>query len=349
MMNKLILSAGFCSCLAMFISPAYAAGDWGPCTTASGQPFSYNATIDSSIAEPSKNYTGSTFPDFFQWKLGSTYSGVCECPDSPSPQPTYYKTMSNLATGHTSGYFVLNNNIEIAAKVYVVNNGLVAIPFEDVSNKSPHTECGTPTQGWATGSEGVLTLYINYPFIGKQDIPRTTLFSVYGTKKPGVYGTTPMSEVTLSGSIDIAQGCELEQGSALEINLGDYQARDFKNRKGLIPSGGQKITKEIKFTCLNVPDGVKVYLRLEGMANANDNRAIDLGNPDIGAIIENANTKSVLIPNNNDVEEMIVSDLYDSIYRTASAEITAYPISTTGKLPKAGSYEGIASIRIDVE
>ncbi|MDI5434931.1 hypothetical protein MJM45_32320, partial [Salmonella enterica subsp. enterica serovar Kentucky] len=38
-------------------------------------------------------------------------------------------------------------------------------------------------------------------------------------------------------------------------------------------------------------------------------------------------------------QELSVSGLVDDTHRTASTTISAYPISTTGKLPAAGDFE----------
>lgn len=143
MFNKFITALILLYGVVFFSGNAEAAGDWGPCQTASGVPFEYNALINKTISEPEKNYTGSTISNFFSWNLGTTYSGVCECPDSPTPQPTYYKTKSDLPLGHNANYLVLNEHIEIASSVYVVNNGFVNAPFTDVSNKTNRAKCVT--------------------------------------------------------------------------------------------------------------------------------------------------------------------------------------------------------------
>ncbi|MBJ2988976.1 fimbrial protein, partial [Salmonella enterica subsp. enterica serovar Corvallis] len=80
-----------------------------------------------------------------------------------------------------------------------------------------------------------------------------------------------------------------------------------------------------------------------------DSYAIPMGSQHIGAIVAGANGK-ILEPNDASVnQELSVSGLVDDTHRTASTTISAYPISTTGKLPAAGDFEGIATMRIDVE
>ena len=55
------------------------AADWGPCRTASGDPFIFVTSFTKNIQNPTDNVTGQTYPDFYQWALGDKYSGVCEC------------------------------------------------------------------------------------------------------------------------------------------------------------------------------------------------------------------------------------------------------------------------------
>ncbi|MDV3315318.1 fimbrial protein, partial [Salmonella enterica] len=168
---------------------------------------------------------------------------------------------------------------------------------------------------WTSGGKGHLSLYILHPFVGESIIPSTKIMDLFVTKKPSVYGSIPASSVYISGSITVPQGCELSSGSTLEIPFGEFKAKN-----------ATKFTKELQFKCTNISDGVKIFLRIEGMPNANDSNAIDMGNPDIGAVIEGANGK-ILVPNDASVnQELSVSGLVDDTHRTASTTISAYPI-----------------------
>ena len=180
-------------------------------------------------------------------------------------------------------------------------------------------------------------------------IPSTKIMDLYGSRKSGVFSAIPLASVSFSGHILVPQGCELSIGSTLEIPFGVFKASDFKGRKGQIAKSATMFTKDLQFKCTNISDGVKIFLHIEGMPNANDSNAIDMGNPDIGAVIKGENGK-ILVPNDiNANQELSVSGLVDDTHRTALTTISAYPISTTGKLPAAGEFEGIATMRIDVE
>ena len=358
MFKKLIKIAGLLGGAALFSGQAIAAADWGPCSPTNGTQH-FSAVMNETVTNVEKNATGEVFPDFFTWNLNGMYPGICECPPGDDKSVIYYKTVSPLAIGHISDgstFYVVNNNIQIASEIYIGGNfaKYKAVPFENAPNeRSGRTLCDVnntnPSEGFSTGSKGKLTLYINRPFVGEMVIPQTNIVSVYGTRKENVYGTTPISEVSISGTVIVPQGCELSNGSTLEIPFGDFKASDFKDRKGQTPQGSSKYIKDLQFKCTNISDGVKISLRIEGTPNANDSNAIDMGNPDIGVVIE-GETGNILIPNDaNSNQALVVSPLVDDIHRVAKTTITAYPISTTGKVPAAGDYEGIATMRIDVE
>ncbi|MCM7772889.1 long polar fimbrial protein LpfD [Enterobacter asburiae] len=356
MLKKLITIAGLLGGSALFSGQALAAADWGPCVPEGGTHV-FSATLDKIITDTSENASGVVFPDFWSWDLGGSYSAVCECPAGEGTAPTYYKSTSPLALGHTEGdreYFIINDNIQISADVWIEGERkkYFPVPFDEIDNDNPgRGACDVDGQSilFSTGKKGKLSLYIHHPFVGELTIPSTRIMDLYGTRKSGVYGTTPMSSVYFSGHIVVPQGCELSSGSTLEIPFGEFKASDFKDRKGQIAKNATKFTKELQFKCTNISDGVKIFLHIEGMPNANDSNAIDMGNPDIGAVIEGDNGK-ILVPNDSSVnQELSVSALVDETHRTASTTISAYPISTTGKLPAAGEFEGIATMRIDVE
>ncbi|HBE6261091.1 TPA: long polar fimbrial protein LpfD [Escherichia coli] len=327
------------------------AADWGPCRTASGDPFIFTTSFTKNIQNPTDNVAGQTYTNFYQWALGDKYSGVCECP-SPTPtesRPTLYKAESTLPAGHDSTYFKITNNLEVSSQVFIANVGYVQVPFVNRSNRQPGKECDQPSSGWTTGSKGQLSLYIAKPFVGEQNIPQTTIVSVYGTKAENVYGSVPMSEVLLSGKVTVTQGCELAAGTALDIDFGEYQAHDFKDRVGQPPQNVRKIQKELTFNCNNISDGVHIYLSLEGSSNPAYPSAINLGNADVGAIIEDGKG-NILKPNDdNSLLEMDSGTLYEDVKRTAKITITAYPVSTTGKLPTAGDYDGVATMHVELE
>ncbi|MBB1202346.1 long polar fimbrial protein LpfD [Enterobacteriaceae bacterium 89] len=335
-----------------YMSSASSYSDYGPCHPANNIPYLYSFEVNQTIEEPDKNHSGALFPDFYKWSSGETYKAWCECPTDPTGAETLFKATSDLPLGHNDGnqFYIVNENLEFSAAVSILNEGYVSVPFADKSNKDPYKECDEDNPStWGSGGQGNVSLYIRHPFVGTVIIPKTTLLSVYATKKAGVYNLgIPLNHIEFSGYITVPQGCEMDAGSVLEIPFGEFNGRDFKDKKGALPEGATKQEHDIKLKCTNISDGVKIYLRIEGNTNPNDNTSIAMGNDNIGARIEAGG--KVLIPNDaSSMVEMEAGSLYDETKRDASTSLTTYPVSTTGKVPAGGSYEGIATLRVEVE
>lgn len=329
------------------------AGGWGICNPV-GSPNVYSVNMTKTITDTTKNVSGTVFDDFFSWNQPNGFTMNCECPNDSSTTFIYVKAVSPLAPGYSDGtkqYYIANKYIQFATSVLI--SGEVGkyfyVPFVQSNRQKNRSGCSdNPSASFYSGSAGTLSLYISSPFVGEMVIPETTIASIYISRLENTFGSTEAASVVISGTITVPQGCEMTSGSTLEIPFGEFQARDFKDRKGQSPVGSTPITKTLEFKCTNISDGVKIYLRLEGTPNASESNAIDLGNPDIGAVTENSSGQ-IMIPNDTQGQQLNVSALTDETHRSASTELKFYPISTTGKMPAAGDFEGIATLRIDVE
>lgn len=344
--------------LLVLSGPVRAEGNWGPCKTMSGSPYQYTPVIDKTITSPQNNIKGAIFRDFYTWDLGGSYKASCECPANaseegyPEQRPVYYQATSALPVDHQEGgetYFAINDFLAFSAEVYVAGEleQFVKVPFIDLSNEFYENGSCNIDINFSTGSRGKLNLYIRRPFVGESIIPATELLSLKGTKSAGLYSNNIFATISISGRVVVPQGCEIPAGYTTEIDFGDYNARDFKNRNGDMPANARVIEKKLDFKCSNISDGVHIYLKLEGNTNPNNTDAIDLGNPDIGAIVTRK-TGTVLRPGTNDNVELDVGPL-NGVDREASVTLKAYPISTTGKIPQSGEFDGIATLSLDVE
>lgn len=355
-MNKLMcyLTSVILLITAVFFAsvPVYAEASYsGVCLPENDIPNIFSSVISETIDNPSNNVAGKTIPDFYHWNLGYDYKASCDCVSGQFFE-VYYKAVPTLPTGvsiDSTQYYIISENLQFASQVRF--NGTVKafipVPFTDVSSKKASDVCGDPTS-FTTGNQGTISLYIAHPFVGEAIIPSTQLLALYGTVSPGQYASIPLAEVILSGHITVPQGCEMEGGSVLEIPFGEFNGRDFKGKKGTLPEGAQKQERQLNLKCTNISDGVQIYLRIEGNTNPNDNTAIAMGSDDIGARIEAGG--KVLIPNDTSSQvEMTAGSLYGETRRDASTTITTYPVATTGNIPAGGDYEGIATLRVDVE
>lgn len=340
-------------------SPVRAEGDWGPCIP-DGPVHDYHAVIDKTVSNPAENYAGKSIPGFYNWNLGGLYSAMCPCSNDESQLANvYYSGESTLPPGHTEGgvkFYKINENLEFAAKVFITGGtqNYFYVPFQNISNNTNNrNSCNISSQIYGSGSRGTLDLYIAKPFVGESIIPNTTLLQMYGVRAWNrstvvpPHGSIPMATVTISGRVVVPQGCEMPAGYTTEIDFGDYNARDFKNRHGDMPVNARVIEKKLDFKCSNISDGVRIYLKLEANTNPDNPDAIDLGNPDIGAIVTRK-TGTVLRPGTDDNVELDVGPL-NGVDRDASVTLKAYPISTTGKIPQSGEFDGVATLSLEVE
>ena len=338
--------------LALSGAPAQAAGDWGPCQSDTVHQFP--ASFNETITDPSQNYSGHEFDNFSRWDNGQRYSITCQCPDDMSnPPPGYYKAEVNLPAGHAATWYKVNDNLEVRTTISVSNEGNINAPFVDLTNKNPNSkECASKggVHDAQTGTTGSVSLYIAHPFVGTSTIPQTEIASLYLTKKAGVYSTTPIVRVLLSGTVEVDQGCEIDGGSVVNIPLGEYDARDFEVPAGSKPQNVQIVKEKLVLHCHNISDGVRAWVHIEGTVNPNNATAIDMGNPDIGVQISGDTSGKVMIPNDVNSEEQLALGFQDaSGSRSAVFNMQAWPVNTTGKRPASGDYQGIASLRVEIE
>ncbi|PLR43013.1 long polar fimbrial protein LpfD [Chimaeribacter arupi] len=330
---------------------ARAEDGWGACWPKNG-PNLFSATIDKPL-DPEKNYAGALYPSAFSWNHSATYKLLCDCPtDTSQHRYTYFKAEPNysLPIGHEEGFYQINENLEFAAYISVGNRGQFRAPFQDIPNSSDNRSgCPETNADWGSGYRGHLDIYIKKPFVGEKIIPLTTLVSVWATKQPGVYkDDLPVTIMQIEGRIEIPMGCEIPAGYSTQIDFGDYNARDFKNRTGNVPVNARAIEKKLDFKCNNISEHSTIYLKLEATPNPNNPMAIDMGNPDIGAVILRKESNMPIRPGTNDNVELTTTST-DGINRYSSVTLRAYPISTTGKIPQSGEFEGIATLSLDVE
>lgn len=349
-MNKLNFYVGT-TLLGLNLLPVtiYAA-NWGPCQTSSGVPHEYAYNFAQTIQNPSDNKKDKVINAPFN--LGGTYSAYCECPDPIPAQGvyTYFKAESSLNDpAPVASYYKLNENISVMTKIDIDGHGEQTVPFDNIDNVTAGLECTKASSSWSAGSKGSISIKIIKPFIGQLEIPQKQIAVLYSSKAKSNYGSTPLATVNIYGNITVTQGCEISAGTVLDIPFGEYQVRDFNVPAGQPPQNVRKIQKELSFDCANISDSVKIYLSIEGKTNANYSSAIDIGNADVGAVIEDGKG-NILKPNDsNSLLEMNPGSLYNDTERRATTTITAYPVSTTGKLPAVGDYSGIATMHVELE
>lgn len=338
--------------ISLFSGKALSA-DWGPCSPADGTTYNYNVNVDVGIPDASKNVANTVLSDVMNWSNGQNVSLICECPDSyKTEKDTVIQGISVLSdptrTVDSMKYYRLTEELEVSTKIRISNSQYGFVPFKN-QQALQITGCNTVIVTPYMGGAGLLSFAITKPFIGDSVIPPTLIAELYASKTNKNYGTMPISSVSIQGRITITQDCEIKPGTVLDVPFGEFPSSAFKNRQGQMPEGATEQEINLGFDCNNISDGIKVSLRIEGAVNANDSRAVDMGNPDIGVLVKDSSGK-ILVPNDaNSTTLLNLSSLDSKTHRDAAIRLLALPISTTGKAPKAGTFEGVTTIYLEME
>ncbi|EFI4201383.1 fimbrial protein [Escherichia coli] len=338
--------------ISLFSGKALSA-DWGPCSPADGTTYNYNVDVAVDIPDASKNVANTVLSDVINWSNGQNVSLICECPDSyKTEKDTVIQGVSVLSgptrTVDSMKYYRLTEELEVSTKIRISTSQYGFVPFKN-QQALQITGCNTVIVTPYMGGAGLLSFAITKPFIGDSVIPPTLIAELYASKTNKNYGTMPISSVSIQGRITITQDCEIKPGTVLDVPFGEFPSSAFKNRQGQMPEGATEQEINLGFDCNNISDGIKVSLRIEGAVNANDSRAVDMGNPDIGVLVKDSSGK-ILVPNDaNSTTLLNLSSLDSKTHRDAAIRLLALPISTTGKAPKAGTFEGVTTIYLEME
>ncbi|MFZ1873725.1 MAG: hypothetical protein WAU54_13290, partial [Chania sp.] len=191
---KKIAALAFCMLGGVNMAQAYT----GACTPDKGtQSFSFNFTP--TITTVAENTAGITKPRIYNWNLGTSYPGTCDCAPNAGGNTFYKAEIPGLVFDRTlSGlnYYAINKYLSVASELYVQGNvkNYFATPLMDFDNQFGSI-CAT-TLNYGTGSQGYVSLYFIRPFVGQVVIPPTPILNVYGTKIKGSYSAIPLATVT---------------------------------------------------------------------------------------------------------------------------------------------------------
>ncbi|WP_279157341.1 fimbrial protein [Obesumbacterium proteus] len=351
-LKKIILS------LFLIIGLMHAANAYtGACTADNGTYNYYDNFGMITIVDPNGNKPGYLFPRAYSWNLGGYYKASCDCdPESEDgargvPEPVYYKTSTQLPSGHTDGersFFILNEYLEVSTSIWIAGDRgeFVETPFNDESNlrTSRAHRCAGPQQSqtdsqFESGNKGTLWLYIKKSFIGTTYIENINVVSMYGTLTPGSYSSTPMSSVWVNGQVTVPQNCEINAGQIITVDFGKIWSGDFTT-KGQKPDGYVAKNVKASMKCNNINAYTNLTIRFQSEISTDYPDAIKTNNPDIG--VEIIDDSGHLILPNTGLIPFHIDDKYE-----ANVTFKAQPISTTGNPPSAGQFQAQAYIRVD--
>lgn len=345
----------------------------GECNLVGGGTHRYEFDFTKNITDPFDNIAGHEVLNAAdgKWQKGG-YRVNCTC-DATGRMNESYITAESLLTetaGTRNGwnYFKLPNTdgrLAVASKVNVGGghkNTQFHAPFERFSNGWTQWNSSCKNINYASGSTGTVNLLFLKPFVGETVIPLVTFLNIYISANGAIRGNTPVASVSMSGRVTVKQSCQFSV-SSISIPFGDIMSESFKVAPGQKPTGFNKeFTKEITMSCNNISDGVKVFLSLKGDSNANVKDALKTVNKVDGT--ENEDIAIRFIDKDNriikptplgqegdSIEGLLKVDMkgLGEINSTGSTRFTAYPISATGKPPRAGEFNATATLNVRLD
>lgn len=345
--------------LALLTTPAHAIS--GACS-AKGS-FSTNATKDWTQAE---NVAGTT-QELPTPLTGSAYQIDCSC-DAGTKVGLFYTVSSALSQkGKLSGYYHLNDNLDIKTEVDDIP-GATAItplntkPIQESGSYSPSSSKGSLCRAdppdiraapVTIGANTRFTLYVTKPFLGELVIPDTLVAAV----RAGWSTTTsfqPMSmmediaELRLQGRITVPQDCKINQGDVIQVDLGFINANRFTT-KNVMPDGYTPVNFDIRYDCGDTTsikndmemriDGDDVVDQYTLVARRREGDNV----PDIGVRMARTDGGggAINIPFTNGLMSIDTSG-------RGAVSLKAWPINLLGGTPAPGKFSGTATITVIV-
>lgn len=334
--------------LLLLSSFAFAAGD-GICHNADGDTNIINLTFGPVNVSAANNQMGYTVKDALTSTL-LTYPVRCHC-DNEHPDEIFYEIyyIGDPAPGLVEDrkidglqYYILNEYLSVGAKVFIISNSYAGIPFEHLSNQgtAPEHACGAGNMGRQvyldSGRSAKLSFYLRHSITGTITVPRTEIAWIYAGINNYFARTTPVSKVTIAGTLIAPQNCEMTPGQKIDVDLGKINAGDFSSTPGAIVPG-KKVQTVVKVSCSGMADVRSTELVQASMVAVDtspDASMIATTNPDVGIKIYDKNGKQIRVDGG-----ILPTDM-NAITRLGMTDgsVTFYssPASMTGNRPAAG-------------
>lgn len=156
-----------------------------------------------------------------------------------------------------------------------------------------------------------------------------------------------VSNIWLSGSISAPLSCTINEGSTIEVDLGNIARPQFKS-KGLAPQGYTLKNVDITYHCDDnaVGNDNRITLTLsadQGVVDSSDPLiAKMLGRDDVGVRVFTDSNKNVAL--DGSYAFPVTMDEQGN----GSVRIKAAPVSTTSAAPEPGKFEGNVTVKMDL-
>ncbi|WP_407439983.1 fimbrial protein [Lelliottia sp.] len=345
-------------------------------------PQEYNITYDRDL-NASENITHHEINVDHLVGDGMEMEANCSCPKNMSgTTPVLELTLagSPLSPG-VSGYGYLTDKVDIDVRGYTdaVNSpdggGLFGLninqyptsfssmpnTIEDIKTKegtaSVCSASTRPSDSTSVKRKFKLNVigakfYIKKPIIGKEAIPTTLVVQNYtclyfGSGSCDTTGAQQVSNIWLSGSLSAPLSCTINEGSTIEVDFGNIVSKQF-NGKSRPPQGYVLKNVDISYHCddnaIGNNDRIKLTLTADqGVVDSSEPLVAKmLDKDDVGVRIYDENNQNVALDGTFEFP-VPMDDQGNGVVR-----IKAAPVSTTGKTPEPGQFEGNVTVKMDL-
>lgn len=197
-----------------------------------------------------------------------------------------------------------------------------------------------------------ITFHIKKPILGKEIIPSTLVVQNYaclyfGSGSCDTGSAQLVSNIWLSGSLSAPLSCTINEGSTIEVDLGNIISKQFRI-KGLPPVGYALKDVDITYHCDSnaVGNDNRIKLTLSADQGVVDNSdpliAKMLGRNDVGVRVFTDNNQNVAL--DGSYEFPVTMDEQGN----GAVRIKAAPVSTTSATPAPGKFEGNVTVKMDL-
>lgn len=378
--SKSLLPIGVaCLCLALPVA-AHAATILHDCFAS---PQDYHITYDRDLAA-SENLAGHDV-DVPEHLVGEStvMEASCNCPGvlSSSTAITELTLAGSPLNPGTGGYGYLTDKIDIDVKGYsdAVNSpngeGLLGLNINQyptpitsmqkqienvkttegtasVCSESTRPETSPPPKRQFRWNVIGATFHIKKPILGKEVIPSTLVVQnyaclYYGSGSCDAGSAQLVSNIWLSGSLSAPLSCTINEGSTIEVDLGNIVSKQFRV-KGLPPMGYALKNVDITYHCDDNAVGndnrIKLTLSADQGVEDSSNPLIAkmLNRDDVGVRVFTQDDKNVQL--DGSYEFPVTMDEQGN----GSVKIKAAPVSTTSATPEPGKFEGNVTVKMDL-
>ena len=307
----------------------------------------------------------------------------CDCPKNMMESTTIYELTlagSPLPQG-TSGYGALTEKLDIDVKGYVDasnspdGSGLEGLNINEyptpqnsmsktiekfkategtasVCSESTRPEDSAPVKRQFRWNVIGVIFHVKKPILGKEIIPPTAVVQNYACLYFGTGNCDPgdaqqVSTIWLSGSLSAPLSCTINEGSTIEVELGNIVSKQFR-AKGQPPMNYALKNVDITYHCDDNAVGNDDRIRMTLSA---DQGVLDSSDPLIAKMLNRDDVGvRVFTDDNKDVQ-------LDGSYAfpvtmdeqgNGSVKIKAAPVSTTNATPAPGKFEGNVTVKMDL-